>query len=294
MVQQIHGGRPNLQRAETFQGVLEMGGASMQITFMPQGGCTPHKFAYHLRLPGLQGLLYTHSYLGYGLDMARANVTAMLQADNASTDPCMPLGHTSPEGLRGAGNYSQCYQLVSRLFTPSEEGEEEVQPEHHAQQPLHKTNVPCLVGRFLGIENFHWTARAVDLPPLATVADLSIAAQKYCSRSAEQLRQEHPPEIQEQYMLRYCFGATYIVALLDEGIGFHRRKHKLVFTNKVQRPDGSSLELDWALGAVLTHLMQHSGYSLYAFKGGASSRPRAGQGARAVGSSRSRKDGADG
>jgi apyrase len=250
-----------------------MGGASMQITFMPQGGCTPAKFAYHLRLPGVQGLLYTHSYLGYGLDTARANVTAMLREAGAARDPCMPVGHSSAEGMAGSGNYSACYRLVSRLFRPTEEGEgegegeEEQQPEHHSQQPLHKSNVPCLAGRFLGIENFHWTARALDLPPLATVADLAASAQRYCGRSAEELQREHPPEIQEQFMLRYCFGATYIVALLDEGIGFHRRRHKLVFTNRVERRDGDSLELDWALGAVLTHLMQDSGYSLYAFNG---------------------------
>jgi apyrase len=282
-----------VRRPEAFQGVLEMGGASMQITFMPQGGCTPHKFAYHLRLPGVQGLLYTHSYLGYGLDTARANLTALLRQANASSDPCMPRGHSSSEGLAGGGNYSACYDLVSRLFRPSDEGEEEQQPEHGSQQPLHKSNVPCLAGRFLGIENFYWTARALELPPLATVADLAASAQQYCARSAEELQRDHPPEIQEQYMLRYCFGATYIVALLDEGIGFHRRRHKLEFTSRVERPDGSSLELDWALGAVLTHLMQHSGFSLYAFKGAgrghagtagsSSSSPRQRRGSQAAG-----------
>lgn len=52
---------PSLDPLETI-GVLEMGGASMQATFVP-GGAVPAEFEYRLELAGRSYLLYAHSFL---------------------------------------------------------------------------------------------------------------------------------------------------------------------------------------------------------------------------------------
>lgn len=90
----------------TTWGVLELGGASMQVTFMqPQGLDMPNKDgkgkkggssgSRHdatIAFPGAHRnlSLYTHSFLGYGVAVAFDNMTRT--AEKAGSNPCMPTG----------------------------------------------------------------------------------------------------------------------------------------------------------------------------------------------------------
>lgn len=75
----LHGGAAG-DPLETI-GVLEMGGASMQATFVP-GNAVPSEFEYRLELAGRRFVLYTHSFL-----VRRLGAAALLRCDD-QTLPC--------------------------------------------------------------------------------------------------------------------------------------------------------------------------------------------------------------
>ena len=61
-------------------GVLEMGGASSQITFIPEVDPLADKFP--MQILGKDFSVYTHSYLGYGQDAIQEWVEETLAARN--------------------------------------------------------------------------------------------------------------------------------------------------------------------------------------------------------------------
>ena len=128
---------PGMERAKdgTLAGV-EMGGASAQVTFER---AVPHNAdgalqedasdtAYELALGARRAELYTHSYLGFGQEKAREQVSARLPG---ADDPCLRKGFVragdAPAGtsvyvgraagpVRGAGNFAACRALAAELF----------------------------------------------------------------------------------------------------------------------------------------------------------------------------------
>ena len=75
-------------------GLLEMGGASAQITFLPEGDPLANMFP--VKLNGVDYKLYAHSYLAYGIDYAENWLAQYLwkqQGHPSSVDfPCMFKG----------------------------------------------------------------------------------------------------------------------------------------------------------------------------------------------------------
>lgn len=123
--------------------VLEMGGASLQVT-QPLLGNTNHKKQMPSELlreysfPGKRsssGSVYTHSFLGLGMEEARKSVNQALVTSSQATavnveDPCLPEGFTacpeddrwdplcgtSSDKVAPAGNYEKCAALISRTI----------------------------------------------------------------------------------------------------------------------------------------------------------------------------------
>ena len=70
--------RKSIPLVPTF-GALDLGGASMQITFVPKDPSTiPERNLAHLRLYGNDYHIYTHSFSCYGADEARRRLEATL------------------------------------------------------------------------------------------------------------------------------------------------------------------------------------------------------------------------
>jgi len=71
-----------------------MGGASVQIAFVPRSYVTRHLFPVHVT--NRRFLVYARSYLGYGQSSVIDYVTTRLEADNHSSNaiyhPCMLRG----------------------------------------------------------------------------------------------------------------------------------------------------------------------------------------------------------
>jgi apyrase len=96
-------------------GVLEMGGASLQISFVPQSlDDVSRDELVPVRLRDRTFWLYTHSYLAYGLEQAQ---TLLLQrlSGTSTTAPCYNKGYRFHE-VDGSGSLAQCVNLMHHLF----------------------------------------------------------------------------------------------------------------------------------------------------------------------------------
>lgn len=109
-------------------GALDLGGASTQITFAPQGEVLANLFWLHLST-NLNRRLYTHSYLYYGVNQAEDRVARALAAPGATVvdAPCYNEGYTrnftTDDGssepyilLRGTGNFTACRLQAKALM----------------------------------------------------------------------------------------------------------------------------------------------------------------------------------
>ena len=121
-------------------GVIELGGASMQITFRPERK-PPEEFRVELVAARRKWSVYTHSALGLGQEAAReaheAALLASVPQDGSRTvpDPCTPRGYEEETGSNGdsetdssphpphsgvrlepRGNFTACRAAVGRLI----------------------------------------------------------------------------------------------------------------------------------------------------------------------------------
>ena len=80
-----------------FVGVVEMGGASAQVTQIASKN-VPEGYGFSFVMGTKTYKLYTHSYLGYGLEQAREKLSAELASNRKSVeDPCLNDGFKRPE-----------------------------------------------------------------------------------------------------------------------------------------------------------------------------------------------------
>jgi len=83
---------------DELSGVFEMGGASTQIAFVPEGNILADKFP--VLIGGKRYPLYVHSYLYYGQNVLDSRLKQLLVADQSSSSsatqeivhPCMLRG----------------------------------------------------------------------------------------------------------------------------------------------------------------------------------------------------------
>merc|ERR1719213_195430 len=138
--------------------------------------------------------LYTHSYLGYGLEQAREKLSAELASNRKSVeDPCLNDGFKRSEPrndvydghatlpVNGKGDASACRKAIeSALF--SLRGSCAYQScsfDPNVYQPSDLAS-----GRLLAFENFYYTGQMLGVPrPDASPRDFGTAATEACSMS---------------------------------------------------------------------------------------------------------------
>uniref|UniRef100_A0A8C8R4K7 Ectonucleoside triphosphate diphosphohydrolase 1 n=1 Tax=Pelusios castaneus TaxID=367368 RepID=A0A8C8R4K7_9SAUR len=137
---------PNLKSRSGTSGALDLGGASTQITFVPdQEPIESDDNSLHFRLYGKSYNVYTHSFLCYGKDQAlRLKLACDVQStqNGSLLDPCFHQGYlrimnvselyTNPctaEGeqqlpftqlqIRGNGDHQKCRMNIQKIFNNS-------------------------------------------------------------------------------------------------------------------------------------------------------------------------------
>ena len=249
-------------------GVVEMGGASMQITFSPSSAAALLPTALtrlaHLSLCGRSYYLYTHSYLAYGLQAAQKLYQSLLMEEiEDSGNPCYPVGLR----FTSRGNFDACYRLMEKVVDRTARCELEPCAFNGVWQPAVASSP------FLAIENFFYTFKFFASPAQAAdsllindvqaggnllVATLKAKGREYCDDSWEQILRDHAADIEAKRedatsLSYYCFAAAYEAAVLEKGFGFGERSN-IRPARTIERKS-----IDWELGASLLEILSSRG-----------------------------------
>lgn len=248
--------------AEDTVGVLEMGGASVQITFVPgDEAAREHPGTLAVRL-GRERVyrVYTHSYMEYGLDEAmrlfdRLNAARLREAGE---HPCFPRDFAGAAGaLVGVGDQGRCARMMDPMFrkpdtcAPRHTAFEELRSPPRCEGGFNGVWQPRMTGRerFVAIENFFYTCEFFggleDRRPWDVVRD---GGAKFCQMEWRDIPSRFSHET-ESDLSRYCFNSAYSNRMLRDGFGLDPSAARI---EVVRRINGTAI--DWAMGAALVEV----------------------------------------
>ncbi|XP_021102227.1 ectonucleoside triphosphate diphosphohydrolase 5 isoform X2 [Heterocephalus glaber] len=231
-------------------GTLDLGGASTQITFLPQFEKTleqtPRGYLTSFEMFNSTYKLYTHSYLGLGLKAARLATLGALETEvegHTFRSACLPrwleaewifggVKYQYGGNQEGKVGFEPCYAEVLRV----------VQGKLHQPEEIRGSS-------FYAFSYYYDRAVETDMIDyekggLLKVEDFERKAREVCD-NLENFTSSSP---------FLCMDLSYITALLKDGFGF-ADSTILQLTKKV-----NNIETGWALGATF-HLLQSLGIS---------------------------------
>ncbi|XP_056124786.1 ectonucleoside triphosphate diphosphohydrolase 1 isoform X1 [Rhinichthys klamathensis goyatoka] len=278
----------NLNKPTGTLGALDLGGASTQITFIPQQDIESDDNSIDFRLYGNDYHLYTHSFLCYGKDQAlKLSMGKKLVSTYAASkthpielrDPCFNPGYNSTKTVQsvfntpcmkavnisngnishvGLGDWSQCQESIRKVFNTSRCA--------YSKCSFNEVFQPSVDGKFGAFSAFFFVMDFLNL----TSDSLAATKQKlatYCSTPWKKIVENYP-QIKQKYLSEYCFSGTYILTLLEDGYNFTSENWKDIrFIKKIRDSDAG-----WTLGYMLnltnmipaeapdTRLMPYGGY----------------------------------
>uniref|UniRef100_A0A8C7WM26 nucleoside diphosphate phosphatase n=1 Tax=Oryzias sinensis TaxID=183150 RepID=A0A8C7WM26_9TELE len=225
-------------------GILDLGGGSTQITFLPTVRKTIEDapaadFVARLDFLNTTFELYSHSYLGSGIMAARLSTLGALTTDESEwrvfQSSCLPgkfRDEWSFGGLvyrvsgepGGPAGYKPCYQEVLKA----------VKGIIHQPYQLESSGV------FYAFSYYY--DRAVDAGLIDGLTGGTVQVRDFRKRAKEVCSDmiKNPPA--SPFL---CMDLTYITCLLKDGFGF-KESAALQLTKKV-----NNVEASWALGAAL-------------------------------------------
>ncbi|XP_019494631.1 PREDICTED: ectonucleoside triphosphate diphosphohydrolase 1 [Hipposideros armiger] len=257
---------PNENDSQETYGALDLGGASTQITFVPQNQTieSPQN-ALYFRLYGKDYSVYTHSFLCYGKDQALLQKLAKDIQGTARIlkDPCFNYGYNRVMNvselrdspctrkfkttlpfymleIQGTGNFEQCQQSIFKLFNTSH------CPYSHCS--FNEIFLPPLHGQFGAFSAYYYVMKFLNLTSEESPSEEKVTdtVKEFCSRPWEELK-IHFGDVKEKYLSEYCFSGTYILSLLQRGYHFTPDFWKNIhFMGKIQSSD-----VGWTLGYML-------------------------------------------
>lgn len=254
------------QKQETF-GALDLGGASTQITFVPQNSTieSPEN-SLQFRLYGEDYTVYTHSFLCYGKDQALWQKLAkdiQVSSGGVLKDPCFNPGYEKVVNvselygtpctkrfekklpfdqfrIQGTGDYEQCHQSILELFNNS----------HcpYSQCAFNGVFLPPLHGSFGAFSAFYFVMdffKKVAKNSVISQEKMTEITKNFCSKSWEETKTSYP-SVKEKYLSEYCFSGAYILSLL-QGYNFTDSSWEQIhFMGKIKDSNAG-----WTLGYML-------------------------------------------
>lgn len=234
-------------------GVVEMGGASMQITFSPRGTISgkAKQHITNLVVADRGYYIYTYSFLNYGLQAAQKLYKQILIDEIEDGNPCYPVGYK----MTSTGNFDLCLTKMTKVVDRSKQCDYESCSFNGIYQPVINEEP------FLAIENFFYTSKFFKLDAgrltegdVTTTGNelvplLKQAGRDYCDDPWAQIVRDHPHE-DNSSLAYYCFAAAYEVAVLEHGFQFSEK------CNIRPAKDIRGKGIEWELGATLRAIMQ--------------------------------------
>ncbi|NXK66212.1 ENTP8 diphosphohydrolase, partial [Sylvietta virens] len=248
-------------------GALDLGGASTQITFMPEGSVLSQNEASEFTLYGYSYNIYTHSYLCYGQNEMLKRLEKELIVSWGGEDFTCPQklsfwpeqrhagslkliclcgrGNEIKQSenytvtLEGRGNASACRAALRKLFNFSACGQSQDCSFDGVYQPP-------LRGQFIAFSAFYYNFKFLNLTEGQPLAEVREAIEGLCTRSWEDLSSSYPKENPKR-LPKYCANANYILTLLLDAYKFNETSWNNIF---FQMKAGSA-DVGWTLGSVL-------------------------------------------
>ncbi|HRD71379.1 MAG TPA: multidrug DMT transporter permease [Legionella sp.] len=219
----------SLQSGQKSIGVMDMGGASVQIVFPIEKNTTlDTKSQIELDLYNHHYNLFVHSFLGLG--------QTEMSHQFLNSASCFANNYPLPDGESGQGNVTACEQEVSSLMNA-------VHRVNNLVQPLLSSNPVDSWYTMGGIANlaesklFHFDNQQLTNQTLLQQADNQI-----CHQQWETLNDQFP---NDDYVYQYCLFSAYYFALMVDGYGIPQEQA----INYIP-PEKN---LDWTTGVVLHH-----------------------------------------
>ncbi|RUR08499.1 multidrug DMT transporter permease [Legionella sp. km772] len=208
-------------------GVMDMGGASVQIVFpIAETPTINDKSQIQVNLYGRHYNLYVHSFLGLG--------QTEMSHQFLNSASCFVNNYPLPDGAEGQGNALSCEQEVSSLMN-------QVHGVNQLIQPLLAANPVDSWYSIGGISNladsqfFNFQHSQLTNQDLLEQADSQI-----CHQQWEDINNQYPDD---DYVYQYCLFSAYYYALMVDGYGLYPEQ-----TINYLPPQQN---IDWTTGVVL-------------------------------------------
>ena len=218
---------------QTF-GVLEMGGASTQIAFVPL--TPPKEHFYKISLEGMDYSLYTFSYNGLGLNSARKS---FLDPKTCGTEiqPDRPARKTP-------GNFERCKEFLE-AFLASESG--------CTDCALLNIYQPDPFGSFITISSPVYMKENFRIRSLSSTT-LDAIGRKYCPMTESEAEKMFSSDVRKDSIHYGCFDLAYMSTLLSgkgegtgfQGMGFSPATERIIPSHRINND-----EITWTLGAAI-------------------------------------------
>lgn len=210
-------------------GVMDMGGASVQIVFPIQKNSEISPVSQvQLDLYGHHYNLYVQSFLGLG------QTEVAHQFLNSAS--CFANNYPLPDGEPGQGNASSCEQEVSMLMTEVHKVNNQVQP-ILAANPVNSWYSIGGISNLADSSLFHFNNNKLTNQSLLQQADSEV-----CHQQWDALNSQFPDD---EYVYQYCLFSAYYYALMVDGYGL-LAEQSINYIPPEQN-------LDWTTGVVLHH-----------------------------------------
>ncbi|KAK7110246.1 ectonucleoside triphosphate diphosphohydrolase 8-like [Littorina saxatilis] len=260
-------------------GALDLGGASTQISFIPNNTKTTHDEEYivDMGLYGTNYSLYTHSFLCYGVNEAALRLQAVLvKAANFSTNvsnPCAPEG-SALNVTHGSIFSSACAQSTfGNMISPPDDMDQDtvynfygesnatacraLVTEHLFNFSAHCNYTSCsfngiyqppLFGDYYAFSSYFYLMEFLNLTSSDRVqyAGFTNATSSLCAKNWTEV-QAMKTEVKEN-LPWYCFQSIYIDAILVDGYKFDPSTtwNSIHFVESISGTDAG-----WSLGFIL-------------------------------------------
>ncbi|XP_060602036.1 ectonucleoside triphosphate diphosphohydrolase 1-like [Ruditapes philippinarum] len=230
-------------------GLIELGGGSAQIAFIPDDPIYAGKMP--ATIAGKEYGVYCHSYLSYGATLMSERITELLIQENKHANviinPCMLKGDSRNGTLGnkmvamiGGGNASLCEDLLKYYLAPAEADMCSPKPCSIGQvyQPSVKNR------KFFTFGLIYYLAKDFNIltkPGILNLKQMQNTVREYCEKSYE-----HATTVlgmSEEYASRNCQDGLYI-PLLFSAVG-------LDIDNVFAAKDMQGSSVAWSLGGIL-------------------------------------------
>eukprot|EP00823_Brevimastigomonas_motovehiculus_P002134 TRINITY_DN1355_c0_g1_i1.p1 TRINITY_DN1355_c0_g1~~TRINITY_DN1355_c0_g1_i1.p1 ORF type:complete len:519 (-),score=103.77 TRINITY_DN1355_c0_g1_i1:189-1745(-) len=234
-------------------GLIETGGFSVQVTFVPESTTVMDPdYVTQINLGSRSFKVYSYSYLDFGLEAAQKLFQRnLIDVIEKQGNPCYPKGYSHS----ALGDYDKCASLMGTLFDKTVKCNITCSFNGVYQPPL-------TTEQFFANENFFYTTKFFGIPVASAVPrssssslselnpfeSLRLAGRTFCSSAWEDIQRLYTNEPVAD-LSKYCFSSAYLVALL-EAFGFKAPHNNVHIVQRVKDEP-----IDWALGAVFQEIV---------------------------------------